>query len=177
MAIVSSDCRSKILEIDVAADYVIQKFLSDGAEISVLKLQKLLYYIQAWHLVFYNQKLINTTFEAWAHGPCIPALYSRLKYEQNLYLYSCIKKEHLTSSPEELKQLADSENINNHIDAVLDKYGGLSGIELEILTHKEPPWQNARGDIEPFERCETVISDDAMKEYYRSLLPSDEINK
>jgi uncharacterized phage-associated protein len=43
------------------------------------KLQKLVYYSQAWSLVLNNKKLFNEPIEAWVHGPAVRSLYCRYK--------------------------------------------------------------------------------------------------
>ena len=49
-------------------------------------------------------------------------------------------------------------------------YGDLDGDDLERLNHTEMPWLKARGNLKPWQNCERVISEDDMKEYYRSLM-------
>lgn len=55
---------------DVAA-YILRK----QGPMSVWKLHKLLYYAQAWHLVWEEEPLFREHIEAWANGPVVPALY------------------------------------------------------------------------------------------------------
>ena len=49
--------------------YVNQK----GDTISPKKLQKLLFYVEAWNLVHLKIPLIEEDFEAWVHGPVLPS--------------------------------------------------------------------------------------------------------
>ena len=42
-------------------------------------MQKLLYYIQAWHLVFKEKKLIQDSFEAWVHGTVSRKVWDHFK--------------------------------------------------------------------------------------------------
>jgi len=51
--------------------YILEK----SGEITAMKLQKLLYYSQAWHLVWDERPLFTEDFQAWANGPVIPELY------------------------------------------------------------------------------------------------------
>jgi uncharacterized phage-associated protein len=64
------------------------------------------------------------------------------------------------------EQLAES--TVNHINAVLDAYGGFAGYQLEELTHKELPWIQARDGYNPTQRCEVEINENTMTEYYSS---------
>jgi len=45
----------KKADINLVCDYIIQRVLTGGEKLNVLKLQKLLYYVQAWHLAFYKK--------------------------------------------------------------------------------------------------------------------------
>lgn len=59
-------------------DWILSKIDFDaGDTISPLKLQKLLYYCQAWHITIFDEKIINEDFEAWAHGPVLRSVYKR----------------------------------------------------------------------------------------------------
>lgn len=55
---------------DVAA-YLLEKY----GPMSPWKLHKLLYYAQAWHLVWEDEPLFDEPIEAWGSGPVVPALY------------------------------------------------------------------------------------------------------
>ena len=60
-------------------DYFLGFANETGEWITNLKLQKLVYYAQAWHLAIYSKPLFNTDFEAWVHGNVIHDLYSECK--------------------------------------------------------------------------------------------------
>jgi len=63
-----------------ALGYIITDYVnSKGSTVSPKKLQKLVYYTDAWHLVHFKSELINENFEAWVHGPVVPELYQDLK--------------------------------------------------------------------------------------------------
>ena len=52
---------------DVAA-YILQK----KGEMTAMKLQKLVYYSQAWSVVWDERPLFHEKIEAWANGPVVP---------------------------------------------------------------------------------------------------------
>ena len=56
--------------IDVAA-YI----LREQGKMPAMKLQKLVYYSQAWSLVWDDKSLFRDRIEAWANGPVIRNLY------------------------------------------------------------------------------------------------------
>ena len=58
------------------ADYFLSLVDEDaGDSMTNLRLQKLLFYAQAWHLALTNRPLFEEDFEAWVHGPVIPSFY------------------------------------------------------------------------------------------------------
>jgi uncharacterized phage-associated protein len=59
-----------------AAAYIL-KVCGDCDELPVTtwKLQKLVYYSQAWSLVWDDEPLFPEEIQAWANGPVCPALY------------------------------------------------------------------------------------------------------
>lgn len=122
------------------------------------KLQKLVYYSQAWHLVWEDEELFPERIEAWANGPVVPALYSRHRGDFKV-------SEWKHGDPSKLMQVE-----RESIDLVLDFYGDKPGHWLSELTHQEPPWVEARGDLPPQQRGNRQITPAAMQEYYSSLV-------
>ena len=139
--------------LDVAA-YILKR---QGPMVAT-KLQKLVYYAQAWSLVWDEKPLFNARIEAWANGPVVPELYRvhRLQYE-------------VTGIPgADPSRLADNERET--IDAVLTYYGDKPPMWLSELTHAESPWKDARKGLAPGDRSTREIPLSAMSEYYESLL-------
>ena len=156
--------KSNILmaELNDVADYIIARVKSEGNEsLSTLKLQKLMYYCQAWHLAFKGNPLFDGKFQAWIHGPVNRRIYDRFK--DTKAMFSEIEIADIIT-PEPQKKL--SANEIRAIDIVLDTYLKYSDIQLEISTHQEDPWIEARGGLSPTARCENDISEDTMKAYY-----------
>jgi uncharacterized phage-associated protein len=63
---------------DEVADAVICLARARQIDITNLKLQKLLYYCQAWSLVFTGQALFAERIEAWVHGPVVPSIFRKV---------------------------------------------------------------------------------------------------
>ena len=53
-----------------------------GETITPLKLQKLLYAVQGWNLVFNGKVMYGERIEAWAHGPVVAQIYNEFKEHQ-----------------------------------------------------------------------------------------------
>ncbi len=131
--------------------------LSKRSPITAMKLQKLVYYCQAWSLVWDEEPLFPEAVEAWANGPVVRELYEKHR--------GLFKIHRWDGNPDAL-----SKKQRETIDAVLKYYGGLSSQELSNLTHREEPWKNAREGLGPGDRGFRVISPASMVEYYSSLV-------
>ena len=154
--------RSKIDSIDLSYYLINSGKFND---LSHLKLQKLLYYIQAWHIVFFDgDKLIDDDFEAWIHGPVSRKIYNQFKDESILHK----ELEQNNKYDVDLSSLAKEQQ--ELIDDVLDEYGDKSAYHLECLTHDEKPWIEARGGCQDYERCSNIINNDTVRSYYESLI-------
>lgn len=156
----------RMATINDVCDYIISKVAQDG--LSLLKLQKLLYYCQAWHLAFDKGQLFRGRFQAWVHGPVNREIYDRFKDKKALYD---------AVSDDDIRADFSYENITveqrAHIDAVLNVYCKFTGDQLEAMTHEEEPWITARCGIPLHQRCENNIDEELMGGYYKSRLAQD----
>ena len=67
-----------ILAIEVA-NYIIGCQRNNINDCSPKKLQKLLWYIYVWYLIYTGQKIINEKIFAWLHGPVVAEVYCNYK--------------------------------------------------------------------------------------------------
>ncbi len=141
-----------ITALDVA-QYILEKH----GPMSAMKLQKLVYYSQAWSLVWDEAPMFTERIEAWRNGPVVRELYDAHKGQ---YMVKCLK----FGNPSELSQ-----DARDTIDAVLNGYGDLNADQLSALTHEEEPWKQARQGYEPEDPCGREITHDVMAEYYSSI--------
>ncbi|MEP7012721.1 MAG: type II toxin-antitoxin system antitoxin SocA domain-containing protein [Acidobacteriota bacterium] len=137
---------------DVAA-YILQQ----RGSMTAMKLQKLVYYSQAWSLVWDERPLFQARIEAWANGPVVPTLYAEHRGQFKVATWP-------KGDPNKLKS-AERETI----DAVLNFYGDKTSQWLSDLIHGERPWLDARAGLLPEERGEALITLAGMAEYYGSL--------
>lgn len=140
-----------------AAAYILEK---QGRMIT-LKLQKLVYYSQAWSLVWDERPLFDEKIEAWSNGPVVRDLF---EYHRGKYYVSEIE------AGDAGKLDADQKAT---VDMVLNHYGDKPAYWLVRLSHSEPPWIEARGDLSPTEQGNAEIMLDSMAQYYSSLLEID----
>lgn len=140
--------------LDVAR-YVIKKC---GA-MTTMKLEKLVYYCQAWSLGWDEVPLFEEDFEAWANGPVCPQLFNE---HRGLFFVS---DSFLSNIPDYSFTDSEIETMNS----VIEYYGDKDPQWLSELTHKEAPWREARKGIPDGASCNNVISKDSMLQYYGGL--------
>jgi uncharacterized phage-associated protein len=123
-----------------------------------MKLQKLVYYCQAWSLIWDEQPLFEESIEAWANGPVVRELYNahRGKFR--------VTTSDIRGNPNKL-----NETQHETVQAILRDYGNKSSQFLSDLTHNERPWQEARKGLLPGERGNKVINLASMAEYYEAV--------
>lgn len=137
---------------DVSRYFLSRVDEESGDSISNLKLQKLLYYSQGFHLAAYECPLFPEAIEAWAHGPVVPRVY-----------HACNRFE---SGPVSISGDLDvavfeprSIELLNEVYAV---YGQFSASALRNMTHEEPPWKlTEQGE---------VISHDLLRDFFRTRI-------
>lgn len=104
----------------------------EGDYVSNLKLQKLLYYAQGFHLALRGRPLFQDSIQAWPHGPVVPGVYHIYKDNGSsaIPIPMDFSRERLTSEERDL------------LDEVWSVYGQFSAWKLRDMTHEEPPWKN-----------------------------------
>ena len=139
--------------LDVAA-YILKK----QGSMTAMKLQKIVYYSQAWSLVWDEKPLFSARIEAWANGPVVPHLYREHQGKFKV-------------QPGDISGNAGTIHGKEQqtIDAVLKHYGNKQSQWLSDLTHQEEPWKSARKDTAPGKRSSEQITNASMAEYYGSL--------
>ena len=137
------------------ARYIVKK----RGTITTVKLQKLVYYSQAWSLVWDEKSLFKNKIQAWANGPVIPALFQAHKGKFRV---------NVKDLPQgNIRRLSKEEK--GTIDSVLKYYGNQSAQWLVDLAHLEDPWKEARKGCEAGERCTNKITNASMMDYYSGL--------
>lgn len=140
---------------------VAKYILEQTGEMTSMKLQKLVYYSQAWSLVWDESPLFDECIEAWANGPVVRRLYDMHKGQF---------KVNSANVPGDSSKLDDSQRET--INGVLEFYGNKTAQWLSDLTHMESPWKDAREEagLRDGERgFDVIISTASMHEYYSSL--------
>ena len=135
--------------------FEVAKYIIKSLPVDNLKLQKLLYYSQAVHLVLHDKEpLFPEDIEAWDYGPVVPPVYHEYKH----YGFETIPpaEEQSTLNFEEMKS----------VDMTLACFGDRSGAALIGQTHYEAPWKNAYKPGRP----SNIITVESIYNYFKDAL-------
>lgn len=141
----------------IAAYFCSQSKPGTMRKMTHLKLQKLVYYAQAYSLAIKNTPMFDERIEAWDHGPVSPDLYARFK-EYYYYEIPHCKKPDLP------------EGMETILNKVWLAFGCYDGQTLEQFTHEEKPWQDARKIAREKNRRHVIITQESIRDYFRSVL-------
>ncbi len=113
----------------------------ENNDLTLMKLQKLVYYAQAVALVLYDRTLYKEKIEAWPYGPMIQAVYDE---------YSRFGKGIIEKPSQGITLDSEAEEILN---VVIENYGQFSAWQLSRMTHEEAPYckaweKGAKAEIE-----------------------------
>lgn len=146
--------------------------IKELAPLPVMKLHRLCYYAQAWHLVWQGEPLFEAEIAAWAAGPALPDLYKlhRGRFEPFTYW------------PDGDSARID-QSARQTLDAIILSYGQHEPLWLAQLAQSEAPWTEAREGLLPGERGQRLIANEALIACYskasgpaiNSIEPSDQL--
>ena len=154
------------------ARFIINYANRRGFVISNLKLQKILYFVQAFFLVnsHGNTPCFDEEIEAWDFGPVVPIVYHEFKqfgsgpipvveryvsWEDRISIWNA-------------RTIEFNENIiapddRHNIELVVDEFSQYSAYQLVQLTHKQSPWIDAFRNAS---QGTNVISKDSIFHYF-----------
>ncbi len=117
-----------------------------GDILSNLKIQKLVYYAQGFHLAMYDTPLFEEQIVAWEHGPVVEALYGSNPIPQS---------EDFDVSKFSTEQI-------ELLKEIYEVYGQFSAWKLRNMTHSEQPWLATERN--------QVIDNALLAEYFKTQL-------
>ena len=141
----------------ILARYLIHlTYLIQGhdADITPMKLQKLLYYCQGYSLALIGKPIFVEPIEAWEYGPVIDSVYQEYRKYKNEII------------PE--KEAKDFENLDETVKSiakfVVDEKKWLSAYALSNATHNEFTWKSTFDAEKSFHN--DIISNEKMKKFF-----------
>jgi uncharacterized phage-associated protein len=112
-------------------------------DLSPMKLQKLMFYAQSWHLKVMNEPLLDDTFCRWQYGPVIPSIYHDFKHygsgSINGYGATLERGQYDAIGGFKIIQPSIPDEDQNSwalIDKIIETYAGFSGVQLSAFTHQ-----------------------------------------
>lgn len=131
--------------------HIIQRCNETGNTISNLKLQKILYFVQAEFLVSTGGACFPEAIEAWDFGPVVPEVYHRYK------VYGSANIPYMGGG----KTVKISSKDQKLMDGIIDECSGYSASSLVEITHQQDPWRDA---YRPY--MGNVITTQSIKKYF-----------
>ncbi|MBQ8606869.1 MAG: DUF4065 domain-containing protein, partial [Bacteroidaceae bacterium] len=101
-----------------------------GELMSNMKLQKMLYYQQGYHLAAFGSPLFDEEIEAWMYGPVVPSVYEHFRSHGAGGI-----------APETSDIITLSEEEEFLFNDVFEAYIDFSAYGLMNKTHGEMPWR------------------------------------
>lgn len=126
--------------LDIAHKILSRVDVEHGDTISNLKLQKLLYFVQGFHLASFGEPLFDEDMIAWTYGPVVPEVYDTYKRYRSRSINTAGVTDNLTLKPEAAALF----------DKVYLEYSRYSAVALMQMTHSAGPWRNHQvGEVMP----------------------------
>jgi uncharacterized phage-associated protein len=147
-----------------AAKYLIQLAAREPDEpepMTSMRVQKLLYYAQGWHVGLFNRPLFTDSIQAWKSGPVVPGVYETVRAA-----VGAEPARPLTMADFGPTELSGRDQV--FLEVVWRKYRTLSTAGLREATHAETPWVAARGNTRDGERSSAEISIESLRSYFGS---------
>lgn len=121
------------------ARYFIRRSYQDNleADMTNMKVQKLLYYAQSLHLALYDEPLFDNEIQAWRYGPVCPPAYS----------FYCEFEANQLPIPETDDAALVPQETLKLLEEVWEYFGEHHAYYLSGMTHLEFPWKNARKNL------------------------------
>lgn len=135
------------------ARYIIEKCNDEKKSISNLKLQKILYFVQANFLVSKNQPCFSEQIEAWDFGPVVPEVYHEYKIYGGASIPAFFRDNAIS---------VISTNDKKLIDEMIDSCADYSASALVEITHNQSPWLEAYN--KPGKN--NVITNESIKNFF-----------
>lgn len=145
--------------LDVAKFFLSKVDRENGDAITQLKLQKLVYYAQAWSAALRNEPIFPEVIQAWINGPVVPEVWAKYReYERTPIPFD-----------EEIDLNLFTSGEIALLEEVWNTYGELSASKLWQLSHQEYPWKASRAGVAPDEKTKEEIPFINLVSYYSSL--------
>lgn len=149
--------------------YIINYSNKEGYDVSNLKLQKLLYFIQVYFLMnsVDHQPCFSDKIEAWDFGPVVPVAYHEFKHYGSTNIPPVESYiEYDRTDPWSVSRIEYNEDCildkdKELINTVIKELSSYSATDLVTISHNQAPWKDV---YVQYKNNEITIS--SMREYF-----------
>lgn len=152
------------------ANFFIEKSLETGAELTPMKIIKLVYIAHGWHLAIKDEPLINEAVEAWKFGPVIPSVYSAFRNYRDGQI---TKMAQVFNDDNLISPQVESEDTKVFLLSVWNAYSKYSGWQLSAITHENStPWYKIWNEDGGHQVIGAIIPNEVIHSHYSDLARS-----
>lgn len=131
------------------AEYIIARCHQKHEAISNLKLQKILYFVQAQFIVKLGVPCFDNIMQAWNYGPVVPDVYRKYRGYGNTNIPSFGGKKFHFEKDEQ-----------RTLDATIDRASEYAASQLVEIAHNQCPW------IDAYKKADRIITPESIKKFF-----------
>ena len=131
------------------AEYIIERCNQKNKSISNLKLQKILYFVQAQFIVEFGTPCFDNIMQAWDYGPVVPDVYHKYKVYGNTNIPSYGNKRFNFEQDEQ-----------QTLDTTIDSASEYAASRLVEITHNQSPW------IDAYKKADETITPESIRKFF-----------
>ena len=156
------------------ANYFLTVAAEHNEALTPMKIQKLVYFANGWHLAVKGERLIHEQVEAWPYGPVIPSLYRAFRNYGN----QAVTRPAVRRGPDfQILRVPSLDDIPEKatftrafLDRIWDIYGHYTAVQLSNETHRAgTPWHDILTENHGEIPRRTDIPAALMEKYFRSI--------
>jgi uncharacterized phage-associated protein len=154
---------------ELIALHLVQRAEREGIDdMTQLKLQKMLYYIQGYHMALYGTKAFSAPIKAYDNGPVVSSFYGVLK--EHVPSRKVVTSAILCTALGLSGVLCLEEDLLNISNKVFDELGSKTALELRQMTHEESPWIAHQTSSYPDKADGEEITEMELMDYFSPLV-------
>ncbi|MDR1164651.1 MAG: DUF4065 domain-containing protein [Deltaproteobacteria bacterium] len=148
-------------------------------DLTRLKVQKLLYFAQGWHLAYFDSPLFEDNIHAWRFGPVVETIYQALKFRGKEEIIKAYVPGYAFEAGnfrmEDAPRLTfASDEIKSFVESFWGQYSGLPPWHLVTSSHMEgSPWHQVTSSPKYDRYTNSLIPSGLIRSYFKSSLPEE----
>jgi uncharacterized phage-associated protein len=133
--------RVKVYDARAVANFLLDYADEKKTEVTLLLMQKIIFYAHGWYLSHKHQPLVEQPFEAWEHGPVVRAVWEAFKGNGRAPLTRRAERlDVISNSYSEVREPIEGEQAE-FLRQIFDAYAHVDAFDLSNSTHVPgSPW-------------------------------------